>query len=116
MTRAKHSETCLAIGQGSDNIAVGDEVYMLGDSWTPFALRAEENGFFTLHGETYLDSVFQGSSMNSQIRGTDIPFPRGVIVGLDAILAGSKKKEYAISPFLKLYEGNAQLIERVKLI
>jgi hypothetical protein len=103
------------IGNGLETIAAGDEIFIVGDSWMPSILRRTENDLFAYHGETYLDSVFEGSPANTQVRGTATKFPRGLIDGLNAILAALKKKEHEISPFFALYDLNPHLMETIQL-
>jgi len=74
------------------------------------------DGLSTFHGETYLDSVYMGTPLNSKVRGEGATIERGILGGLTTYMQGYRKKEHAPSPFLPLYELNPELIEELHII
>jgi hypothetical protein len=88
---------------------------MLGDSWVLLTLRHADRCQYSLQGEVYLDSLYEGSSANPHIRGTGTNYPRG-IMGINIAAEAIKEKEQAPSPFFELYNLNPSEIRTVQLI
>jgi hypothetical protein len=103
------------IGQSSVTIAAGDEIWMLGDSWVLFTLRQVSKDQYTLQGAAYLDSVYEGSSDNREIRGTGTKYPRSFMGSVDRMCKAVKEGEYESTPFFELYGLNPERTQKVNI-
>jgi hypothetical protein len=103
------------VGQGRPGVQIGDSIYLVGDSWSSMVLR-ERGEYAEFRGETYLDSLYEGTPIGPGLKGDGITFKRGTMDHLDKLISGLQKKTFEKSPFLRFYDLNKDKIVQLSII
>jgi hypothetical protein len=104
------------LGYSSGSIRSGDEIFLVGDAWSLYALRPQESGSHIFCGQVYADSIYEGSSKTPAIRGTGAQYPRNAMKSLFTLRESFKTGTHPASPFIVLYDLNPGLRQDVQLV